>query len=142
MAANAQSRAPSVRPPPPPATDGEYTAKNISALKDAEHVRLRAAMYIGDTAKAGYHHLLWEIVDNCIDEAINGYARKIEVILDADGKGATVVDDGRGIPVDIHPEAKKPALELDVDGDAAAVVREDRKSTRLNSSHSSISYAV
>ena len=73
---------------------------------------MRPAMYIGDTARSGYHHLLWEIVDNAIDEAINGYAKKIEVTLDADGKGATVFDDGRGIPVDIHPEKKRPALEI------------------------------
>jgi DNA gyrase subunit B len=110
--AAATPRSPSVRPPPAPAGDGDYTAKNISSLTDSEHVRLRAAMYIGDTARTGYHHLLWEIVDNCIDEAINGHAKKIEVILDADGKGATVTDDGRGIPVDIHPVEKRPALEL------------------------------
>jgi DNA gyrase subunit B len=117
------ARAPTGRRPPvasaragvradAPAPDGEYTAKSIKVLKDAEHVRLRPAMYIGDTARAGYHHLLWEIVDNSIDEAINGYARRIEVVLDADGKGAAVSDDGRGIPVDIHPQEKRPALEL------------------------------
>ncbi|MFT3769952.1 MAG: DNA topoisomerase IV subunit B [Minicystis sp.] len=110
MAASPTTRAPSVRPPP--AAGGKYTAENISVLQDAEHVRLRAAMYIGDTAKNGYHHLLWEIVDNSIDEAINGHAKRIEVTLDADGKGATVADDGRGIPVDIHPVEKRPALEL------------------------------
>ena len=110
MAASPNSRAPSTRPPAP--TGGKYTAENITVLKDAEHVRMRPAMYIGDTARAGYHHLLWEIVDNSIDEAINGHARRIEVILDADGKGATVSDDGRGIPVDIHPQEKRPAIEL------------------------------
>jgi DNA gyrase subunit B len=69
-------------------------------------------MYIGDTARTGYHHLLWEIVDNAVDEAINGYAKRIEVTLEADGKGATVTDDGRGIPVDVHPKYKKSKLEL------------------------------
>ncbi|APR79529.1 Topoisomerase IV subunit B [Minicystis rosea] len=103
---------PSTARPPPPAAGRDYTAANISVLQDAEHVRLRAAMYIGDTAKTGYHHLLWELVDNSIDEAINGHAKRIEVTLDADGKGATVADDGRGIPVDMHPVEKRPALEL------------------------------
>jgi DNA gyrase subunit B len=112
MAASPTTRAPSVRPPPPGGARDDYRAEHISVLKDAEHVRLRAAMYIGDTAKTGYHHLLWELVDNSIDEAINGHAKRIEVTLDADGKGATVADDGRGIPVDIHPVEKRPALEL------------------------------
>ncbi|MBL8744472.1 MAG: DNA topoisomerase IV subunit B, partial [Myxococcales bacterium] len=69
-------------------------------------------MYIGGTESPGYHHLLWEILDNSVDEAINGHASRIEVRLDADHKGVTVKDDGRGIPVDIHPKFKKPALEL------------------------------
>jgi DNA gyrase subunit B len=89
-----------------------YTGQDIQVLEGVEHVRLRPAMYIGGTDRHGYHHLLWEIVDNSIDEAINGHARRIEVTLDADHKGATVVDDGRGIPVDIHPKFKKPAIEL------------------------------
>jgi DNA gyrase subunit B len=69
-------------------------------------------MYIGGTDARGYHHLLWELVDNAVDEAINGYAKRIEVTLDADHRGATVTDDGRGIPVDVHPRYKRPALEL------------------------------
>jgi DNA gyrase subunit B len=69
-------------------------------------------MYIGGTDKSGYHHLLWEIVDNAVDEAINGYAKRIEVTIEADHRGASVGDDGRGIPVDVHPKYKKPALEL------------------------------
>jgi DNA gyrase subunit B len=89
-----------------------YTGQDIQVLEGVEHVRLRPAMYIGGTNQSGYHHLLWEIVDNSIDEAINGHARRIEVLLDADHKGATVIDDGRGIPVDIHPKFKKPAIEL------------------------------
>jgi len=89
-----------------------YTAQDIQVLEGVEHVRLRPAMYIGGTDRHGYHHLLWEIVDNSIDEAINGHAKRIEVTLDADHKGATVVDDGRGIPVDVHPKFKKPAIEL------------------------------
>src|SRR5690349_21829015 len=69
-------------------------------------------MYIGGVDARGYHHLLWEIVDNSVDEAINGHAKRIEVVLDADLQGATVIDDGRGIPVDIHPKFKRSALEL------------------------------
>lgn len=89
-----------------------YTARDIEVLEGLEPVRKRPAMYIGGTDARGYHHLLWEIVDNAVDEAINGYANKIHVTLDADGKGAVVTDDGRGIPVDVHPRHKKPALEL------------------------------
>ncbi|MCC6648947.1 MAG: type IIA DNA topoisomerase subunit B [Polyangiaceae bacterium] len=89
-----------------------YSAKDIEVLEGLEPVRKRPAMYIGGTDARGYHHLLWEILDNSIDEAINGHARRIEVALDADHKGATVTDDGRGIPVDLHPRFKKPALEI------------------------------
>src|SRR5204862_7813004 len=81
-------------------------------LEGLAPVRKRPAMYIGGTDSRGYHHLLWEILDNSVDEAINGYAKRIVVTLDADHEGATVIDDGRGIPVDIHPKYKKPALEL------------------------------
>jgi DNA gyrase subunit B len=89
-----------------------YTAKDIDVLEGLEPVRKRPAMYIGGTDSHGYHHLLWEIVDNSVDEAINGHASRIEVVLDADHKGATVTDNGRGIPVDTHPKHKKSALEL------------------------------
>ncbi|MDD9947507.1 MAG: DNA topoisomerase IV subunit B [Myxococcales bacterium] len=89
-----------------------YTASNIEVLEGLEPVRKRPAMYIGGTDKAGYHHLLWEIVDNCVDEAINGHASKIEVVIDEDQRAATVTDDGRGIPVDVHKKFKRPALEL------------------------------
>jgi DNA gyrase subunit B len=89
-----------------------YTSDDIEVLEGLQPVRARPAMYIGDTAKGGYHHLLWEIVDNSVDEAINGHASVIEVIFDDDRRGATVIDNGRGIPVDIHKKHKKPALEL------------------------------
>src|SRR5579871_5516058 len=113
MAASSPSASKSVRPPPmgppqKPVGDGG----GIEVLEGLEPVRKRPAMYIGGTDRSGFHHLLWEIVDNAVDEAINGYARHIDVTLDADGRGATVVDDGRGIPVDVHPKYKKPALEL------------------------------
>src|ERR1700761_7855607 len=85
-------------PPPPPAGDD---AGGIEVLEGLEPVRKRPAMYIGGTDRAGFHHLLWEIVDNAVDEAINGHAKRIDVALDGDGRGATVTDDGRGIPVDV-----------------------------------------
>src|SRR5215207_5647491 len=96
----------------PPAKGGAYTAMDIEVLEGLEPVRKRPAMYIGGTDKSGYHHLLWEIVDNSVDEAINGHATQIEVVLDADHKGVTITDNGRGIPVDMHPKFKRSALEL------------------------------
>jgi DNA topoisomerase IV B subunit len=89
-----------------------YTAEHIQVLQGLEPVRRRPGMYIGGTDTKGYHHLLWEIVDNAVDEVINGYASQIEVILHKDKKSATVVDNGRGIPVDVKKEFKKSALEL------------------------------
>jgi DNA gyrase subunit B len=94
------------------AAAAKYTAKDIEVLEGLEPVRARPAMYIGGTDVRGYHHLLWEIVDNAVDEAINGHAKRIEVTLDEDRKGATISDDGRGFPVDIHPKYNRPALEL------------------------------
>jgi DNA gyrase subunit B len=99
-------------PPARPRSEVKYTAKDIEVLEGLEPVRKRPAMYIGGTDGRGYHHLLWEIVDNAVDEAINGFAKRIEVALDADHQGATVIDDGRGIPIDVHPKYKRPALEL------------------------------
>ena len=89
-----------------------YSAKDIEILEGLEAVRLRPGMYIGSTGKSGLHHLLWEILDNSIDEAMNGYARKIGVTLHADGCSMTVSDDGRGIPVDEHPIAKESVLQV------------------------------
>jgi len=92
--------------------DGSYTAEHITVLKGLEPVRRRPGMYIGGTDIKGYHHLLWEIVDNSVDEVINGFATHIDVILHKDHKSVTVVDNGRGIPVDIKKEFNKSALEL------------------------------
>ncbi len=89
-----------------------YTAKDISVLEGLEPVRKRPSMYIGDPDKKGLHHLVWEIVDNAVDEYLNGYADTITVTLHKDGDAVTVVDNGRGIPVDMHPKYKKSALEL------------------------------
>jgi DNA gyrase/topoisomerase IV subunit B len=91
---------------------GTYTAADIDVLEGLEPVRQRPAMYIGGTGKAGYHHLLWEIVDNSIDEVINKHATRVDVTLHADGKTVTVEDNGRGIPTDVHPKHKKTAVEL------------------------------
>src|SRR5213082_2323344 len=89
-----------------------YTAQDIQVLEGLEPVRKRPAMYIGGTDVTGYHHLLWEILDNSVDEVINGFATRIEVTLHKDGKTVTVTDDGRGIPVDVMPKYKKPAIEV------------------------------
>jgi len=90
----------------------QYTGEDIQVLEEIEAVRLRPAMYIGGTGKDGYHHLLWEIVDNSIDEVINKHASRVAVTLHAGGKRATVDDNGRGIPTDIVPKLKKSALEV------------------------------
>lgn len=92
------------------AQQGGYTAKDIYVLEGLEPVRKRPGMYIGSTGPSGLHHLIWEVVDNSIDEAMAGYARNIEVRLLKDNV-VSVEDDGRGIPVDLHKQTKKSALE-------------------------------
>jgi len=89
-----------------------YTAKDITVLEGLEPVRKRPGMYIGGVGSAGLHHLVWEILDNSIDEAMNGYASNIRVTLHDDGSSITIEDDGRGIPIDKHPTTKKSALEV------------------------------
>ena len=93
------------------AQSGEYTASNITVLEGMEAVRKRPAMYIGDTGERGYHHLVYEVVDNSIDEALAGYCSQVEVVINPDGS-ISIVDDGRGIPVDMHPVENRPALEV------------------------------
>ncbi len=94
------------------ATATKYTAADITVLEGLEPVRKRPSMYIGSTDGKGLHHLVWEIVDNAVDEYLNGYADAITVTLHKSGDAVTVTDNGRGIPVDLHPKHKRPALEL------------------------------
>ena len=89
-----------------------YTAKDITVLEGRDPVRKRPGMYIGGVGSAGLHHLVWEILDNSIDEAMNGHASEITLTLHKGAQSVTVEDNGRGIPVDLHPKAKRPALEV------------------------------
>jgi len=89
----------------------DYEAGNVDILRDAEHIRARPGMYIGDTGSRGLHHLVYELVYNSVDEALAGYCKNIHVKIHVDGS-LSVADDGRGIPVDIHPKVGRPTLEV------------------------------
>src|SRR3989344_4891310 len=92
-------------------TEKKYTAESITVLEGLEGVRKRPAMYIGSTSKDGLHHLIWETVDNSVDEALAGYCKNIQIYLNEDGS-ATIEDDGRGIPTENHPQYKISAAEV------------------------------
>ncbi|MEO5992323.1 MAG: ATP-binding protein, partial [Arthrobacter sp.] len=116
--ANDNAEIPAVEPAvvaadtPPEATIAHgYGASDITVLEGLEAVRKRPGMYIGSTGPRGLHHLVYEVVDNSVDEALAGYCTHIEIVLQADG-GVKVVDNGRGIPVDMHPTEHKPTVEV------------------------------
>src|SRR5207244_10000099 len=89
----------------------DYVGGSVDVLRDADHIRARPGMYIGDSSTKGLHHLVYELVYNSVDEALAGYCKNIHVSINLDGS-LTVADDGRGIPVDIHPKVGKPTLEV------------------------------
>src|SRR6266404_9695703 len=89
----------------------QYGQDNVQIFRDTAHIRQRPSMYIGNVAASGLHHLVYELVYNSVDEALAGYCHNIHVKINVDGS-ISVSDDGRGIPVDLHPDEQKPTLEV------------------------------
>src|ERR671923_1755687 len=89
----------------------DYVGGSVDVLRDADHIRARPGMYIGDSSAKGLHHLVYELVYNSVDEALAGYCKNIHVKINVD-RSLSVEDDGRGIPVDIHPKVGRPTLEV------------------------------
>ena len=112
------------------AFDGTYSAKDMSVLEGLEPVRKRPGMFIGSTGSSGLHHLVWEVVDNSVDEAMAGYCTRIDVTLLADG-GCRVVDNGRGIPTDVNPQYKLSGVEIALTRVSTAEASSGGRATRF-----------
>ena len=111
---------------------GEYGGENVQVLQNADHIRKRPGMYIGDIGTNGLHHLVYELIYNSVDEAVAGHCHHIQVKINEDGS-VSVKDDGRGIPVDVHPVMKRSTLEVVHDHWSAPAPSSTRAPTRCRS---------
>ena len=116
----------------------EYSAKKIKVLEGLEAVRKRPAMYIGSTDISGIHHLIYEVVDNAVDEALAGYCTEVKLVIGEDN-AVTVTDNGRGIPVGMHPTENKPAVEVVFNGANLDDLEDYRPGLKAAAEHSVLS---